>query len=276
MNEHESVVKLLLDRGAEVKAADNDGQTPLHFAAYKGHLEIATQLLRAGADPNMLTGMKETALHHAIHGGWMDIVKFLLSVGADPLLLDGYGRTCIDWASELHLRFNNMPSCGIGYQPTEEATKNRILRQSIFKLVNRLLLFEDSHLHNHLGHCLLLNCDNQEARTAFEQGIVSASKESIPIHSVYCNMCTLEDSISGERYICCSCMDVDLCLSCMKEYNTGASIRTCKGHKFLKVPGDAWQSLPVLEVNGLGESEKQWLQRLTNQYDQLSVRSNAA
>ena len=276
LNGHESVVKLLLDHGAEVKAASKDGVTTLHQAANNGHDLVVKLLLDHGAEVKAVDNDGQTALHNAIYGGWTDIIQILLLAGADPLLPDGYGRTCVDWVSELHLRLNNILSYGIGYQLTEEATKNRILRQSILKVANRLLLSKDNDLYHYLGHCLLLNCDYQEACTAFEQRITSASKESTPIHSAYCNMCTLKDSISGKRYICCSCVDVDVCASCMEDYNTGASIRTCKGHKFLKVPGDAWQSLPVSEVNGLGESEKQWVQRLAKQYDQLLVRSNAA
>ena len=36
-NGHEAVVKLLLNHGAEVKAAGNDGWTVLHSAALNGH-----------------------------------------------------------------------------------------------------------------------------------------------------------------------------------------------------------------------------------------------
>ena len=43
------VVRLLLDRGANVNARTDDEQTPLHRAAGRGHLELVCLLLDAGA-----------------------------------------------------------------------------------------------------------------------------------------------------------------------------------------------------------------------------------
>ena len=47
------VVRLLIQKGANVKATDDAGWTPLHLAASNGYVEIARLLLEAGADPNM-------------------------------------------------------------------------------------------------------------------------------------------------------------------------------------------------------------------------------
>jgi ankyrin repeat protein len=44
------VVRLLIERGADVDQGDNAGWTPLHLAAANGYLEIARLLLDAGAD----------------------------------------------------------------------------------------------------------------------------------------------------------------------------------------------------------------------------------
>lgn len=50
------VVRLLIERGADVNQGDNAGFTPLHLAAANGYLEIAGILLNAGADANSPTG----------------------------------------------------------------------------------------------------------------------------------------------------------------------------------------------------------------------------
>jgi ankyrin repeat protein len=44
------VGQLLIERGAEVDAADLDGATPLHDAVFAGHTRMVRSLLRAGAD----------------------------------------------------------------------------------------------------------------------------------------------------------------------------------------------------------------------------------
>jgi hypothetical protein len=50
---HTDVVRLLLDRGANVdKASGNMGWTPLSSAAYKGHTDIVQLLIERGADIN--------------------------------------------------------------------------------------------------------------------------------------------------------------------------------------------------------------------------------
>ena len=46
------VVKQHLDAGTDVNAKDEDGRTPLHYAAFVSHKEIVELLIGAGADVN--------------------------------------------------------------------------------------------------------------------------------------------------------------------------------------------------------------------------------
>ncbi|RPB10818.1 ankyrin, partial [Morchella conica CCBAS932] len=51
INGHVKMVMLLLDRGADISATTDDGQTPLHRAAvYGGDVKVAELLLDRGAD----------------------------------------------------------------------------------------------------------------------------------------------------------------------------------------------------------------------------------
>ena len=49
-NGHKDVVKLLLDRGAEVNAKDGVGWSALHLAAREGHKDVVLLLLDRGAN----------------------------------------------------------------------------------------------------------------------------------------------------------------------------------------------------------------------------------
>ena len=47
---HAAVVRLLVEKGADMNKADNDGSTPLSIARYQGHAEIISILEQAGAN----------------------------------------------------------------------------------------------------------------------------------------------------------------------------------------------------------------------------------
>ena len=71
------------------------GETPLHRAAEKGHLDIVQALVKGNADLNnhgmdfwMCFG--ETPLHRAAANGRLDVVKFLIDAGCD---MDRQGNT---------------------------------------------------------------------------------------------------------------------------------------------------------------------------------------
>jgi ankyrin repeat protein len=122
------VVRLLIERGANINATGNRVDTALHYAAQEGHAEVAALLLREGAHANsradgditplMLAcvtgnlGMVKmlyqhrqgrgldqrstlgwTVLHCAAHYGHEEIVRFLLLAGADPTITDNEGMT---------------------------------------------------------------------------------------------------------------------------------------------------------------------------------------
>jgi len=46
------IVQELINRGANVNAARNDGITPLYIAAERGHLDVVQELITNGADVN--------------------------------------------------------------------------------------------------------------------------------------------------------------------------------------------------------------------------------
>jgi uncharacterized protein len=86
----------MIFRGAEVKAADTQGLTALHFAARSRPINWIEALLRAGADVNASAGNGQTALHQAMQQlaeHRMGVSKALLLGGADPNLAAVDGTT---------------------------------------------------------------------------------------------------------------------------------------------------------------------------------------
>ncbi|KAF5658278.1 ankyrin repeat domain-containing protein [Fusarium denticulatum] len=82
-NGHEAVVKLLLDKGAEIEAKDSEyGRTPLSLAAENEHEAVVKLLLDNGADVNADGGEYGSALHAASYRGHKEVVALLLDKNA--------------------------------------------------------------------------------------------------------------------------------------------------------------------------------------------------
>lgn len=94
------LIKLLIERGADVEAVADLGVPPLVWAAGDGHLEVVKILVENGA--NIERGTVKypyiTPLVVAVLGDRTDIAKYLLEQGADPHKADDLGQTPIDLA----------------------------------------------------------------------------------------------------------------------------------------------------------------------------------
>ena len=84
-NGHEAVVKLLLEKGAELETKNTDGRTPLSYAARNGHEAVVELLLEKGAELETKDKDGETPLSYAARNGHEAVVKLLLEKGAKKL-----------------------------------------------------------------------------------------------------------------------------------------------------------------------------------------------
>jgi cytohesin len=81
--EHPAVVALLIDRGAEVNASDGRGRTPLHWAARYTDTRTVASLLDSGADVEATDHAGETPLHRAAMWGQIQLMEAVIAAGAD-------------------------------------------------------------------------------------------------------------------------------------------------------------------------------------------------
>jgi ankyrin repeat protein len=80
---HKNVAELLLAHKSDVNAKDHNGNTPLHEAAYFSHKDVADLLLAHNADVNARNNDGDTPLLTACRLGHKDAVEFLLVRKAD-------------------------------------------------------------------------------------------------------------------------------------------------------------------------------------------------
>jgi len=94
------VVKMLLERGADVNAQKKDGWSALHFAAWRGEEDIAKMLLDHGAKVDVKKPDGGTPLHAAVADGHLEVAKLLVAAGADVNAKKKDGWTPLRFAAE--------------------------------------------------------------------------------------------------------------------------------------------------------------------------------
>jgi uncharacterized protein len=92
-NGDRAALRALLQKKADVNAAEADGSTALLWASYRDDLESADVLIRAGAKVNAANDLGATSLWAASQNGSAAMVRRLLEAGANPNLALLAGET---------------------------------------------------------------------------------------------------------------------------------------------------------------------------------------
>jgi len=95
---YKRVLKMMIQRGADVNVINKYGEAPLHAACLRGTATGVSFLLNHSADVNILTPKKETALHWMVHQGKLEMVSLLMQYGADPFVQSSAGLTPMEIA----------------------------------------------------------------------------------------------------------------------------------------------------------------------------------
>jgi ankyrin repeat protein len=132
---HESIVKDLINQGAQVDLPDAQGSSPLHEAAYYGYLPLVELLLDNKADINRQDKKGQTPLFRAVQGTStktfggsdrnVDVVMFLINAKAECNITDSDGCTIQHLAC-----FNGDPEMS-WWLFHQRAWKNRFSREDL-------------------------------------------------------------------------------------------------------------------------------------------------
>jgi hypothetical protein len=84
----------------QVNAKNQHGSTALHWAAIKGHDDVARYLLSKGAQVNIKDTNGFTPLHRAAYWGSLDVAQTLIAGKANVNAKDNEGLTPLAWAKK--------------------------------------------------------------------------------------------------------------------------------------------------------------------------------
>lgn len=96
VNGYVDIVKVLLEKGADVNAKNNYRHTPLHSAVINGNVNVVNALLGEKADVKAVDKNGDTPLHFAAINRHIEIIKTLLENGADVDAKNKDGSTLLN------------------------------------------------------------------------------------------------------------------------------------------------------------------------------------
>lgn len=97
----DSLLQVLLEKGADVNQTDHEGNTPLLLCAQNfARVDLVRALCEAGADLNAVDADGNNALYHVLKSGSQGCAKYLLKKGADYNHANNEGVTPAQIAAE--------------------------------------------------------------------------------------------------------------------------------------------------------------------------------
>ncbi|EMY33110.1 hypothetical protein D477_016605 [Arthrobacter crystallopoietes BAB-32] len=93
-------IRVLLQRGADLEARNDDGRTPLVTATKANNVQAARTLIEAGADVNAKDDIEDSAYLYAGAEGFNEILELTLDHGADLASTNRFGGTALIPACE--------------------------------------------------------------------------------------------------------------------------------------------------------------------------------
>ncbi|XP_040308890.1 ankyrin repeat domain-containing protein 55 isoform X2 [Herpailurus yagouaroundi] len=116
---------------SEINHQDNEGMTPLHWAAFHNRPQHTHMLLKKGADPTLVDKDFKTALHWAVQSGNRILCSIILSHHQGPSIInydDESGKTCVHIAaaagfSDIINELARVPECNLQALDVDDRTE---------------------------------------------------------------------------------------------------------------------------------------------------------
>lgn len=215
-----NLVKLLVEKGADVNAKGPQGCTALHAAIMEDNKENVKFLLDCGADPNAQDTYFGTPYTLAVDD-MAETRTELLGRGGDISLEGAYGETAITHFSNIG-RLKEELGEYISETPTSPAeTRQRRIRRlkAVIQETLRVQFRDQGEASWHfslIGDLLDLLANEKDAVIAFEQGVEWGNNHVRHLYT-RCRAC-LSKSTTGTFFICTYCIRGRYCSACFSQH----------------------------------------------------------
>jgi len=134
---HVSMVKMLLDKGANINIQDESGNTALHYAAANGKKDMVKLLLEKDADASVVNAKEQKAIDYSNIKGFNEITELLLKYSPSNIANPNSSKTetapisaPVDMASKKQalLDLKELLDAGILSQDEFDTEKAKILK----------------------------------------------------------------------------------------------------------------------------------------------------
>lgn len=139
---------------AKIADAENEGDTPIHAACAKGHVNIVMLLLEHGTPVNSENQLQQTPLHLAFRYGKQAVARLLISRGASLRATDIHGRTPLHYAFRELNKLSDLLMFVDGHLETAQGVTAELKAGVEFVLSHGKWLWTRGRVHTHLSQIL--------------------------------------------------------------------------------------------------------------------------
>eukprot|EP00002_Diphylleia_rotans_P030263 TRINITY_DN6207_c0_g1_i1.p1 TRINITY_DN6207_c0_g1~~TRINITY_DN6207_c0_g1_i1.p1 ORF type:complete len:842 (-),score=151.59 TRINITY_DN6207_c0_g1_i1:131-2656(-) len=146
-----TLVRSLLEAGANPNACNHQGDSPLHLACYNGTVDLVEILVKFGSDVNKPGFGRLAPIHHAVQSRSIEICKFLIANGAHIDARDSTESTPLHIASRINdcflAEFLVERGCFVNATDNELFTPLHVAASHGFEAMCRTLLAKGANAH---------------------------------------------------------------------------------------------------------------------------------